>query len=282
MGIAASEVGSSVRLASLVIKFRSPRGLGVPAKLLDWDVDAKSPASPVWTILFGPKPSPRLYFDAVKREAHIGRLGGRINARGALSYPEALLELLIYHGVLPIHAAAFTGRTPDDGATLVSAPSGGGKSSLSWLAVAHGRGLLSDDHIGLRRRETSLELVPLKRSVAVDPSHLRERPEAATEEPMVGGTKLRFDPQSLIANCRVSASPPRRLVFLEKGAARRIEPLSPAEAFTRLVPQSAALLPSARKLLTMLKDLADSTPAVVATLTASCLKDPGVLDELGA
>lgn len=276
------EEASSVRLASLIVRFRSLRGPNLPNNLRDWDVDVESPSSPVWTILYGTEPSPRLSFDQNRREARIGRVGGRSNARGALSYPQALLELLIYHDVLPIHAAAFTGRTPEDGATLVSAPSGGGKSSLSWLAASHGRGLLSDDHVGLRRSGAGLELVPLKRSVAVDPAHIRRRPENATEEPMVGGTKLRFDPQGLIANCRVSASPPRRLVFLERGAARRIEPLSPPEAFTRLVPQSAARLPSARKLLALLRDLADSTPATVASLTASCLKDPGVLDELGA
>ena len=273
---------SAVRLASLIVRFRSLPGLNVPEKLRDWDVDVESPSSPVWTILYGTKPSPRLSFDRERREARIGRAGGRSDARGALSYPQALLELLIFHDVLPIHAAAFTGRTPEEGATLVSAPSGGGKSSLSWLAASHGRGLLSDDHVGLRRSGAGLELVPLKRSVAVDPVHMGRRPENATEEPMAGGTKLRFDPQTLIANCRVSASAPRRLVFLERGASRHIEPLSPAEAFTRLVPQSAALLPSARKLLALLRDLADSTPATVAALTASCLKDPGVLDELGA
>ena len=95
------------------------------------------------------------------------------------------------------------------------------------------------------------------------------------------GTKLRFDPQGVMAQCRALSGVPRRLVFLDKGSARRMEPLGPGEAFTRLVPQSGALRPSARHLLPMLRDLADSTPAIAATLTESCLGDPRVLDELG-
>ncbi|MEO8359847.1 MAG: hypothetical protein ABI672_07450 [Vicinamibacteria bacterium] len=196
---------------------------------------------------------------------------------------DALIELLIHQGVLPIHAAAFTHATAAGGATLVCAPSGGGKSSLSWLAATHGRGLLSDDHLGLRRSVDGLQLIPLKRSVAVDSNLLDARPAASSEESMAGGgKKLRFDPQTLIENCRVFSSTPRRLVFLEKGSTRRFEALAPREAFIRLVPQTAGLRPSARKLLPMLRDLAESVPSTLATLTQSCLKDPRVLDELGA
>lgn len=220
----------------------------------------------------------------VDHETKTFRIGRNGDGRGrVISYARAVIELLMHTGTLPFHAGAVA-RSENEKTTVFIGPSGAGKSSLTWLALRHNWMFLSDDHLGLQRATAGhLEIVPLKRSLAVSEALLDRLPADAKREDMLNGSyKARFDPENFVPGRRLKTAVPGALVFLARGDKRNMASLHPSDAFTRLLGQSAAATPSGRKLVPLLKEFVDTVPSKEAVLTRECLEDPHVLEELGA
>ena len=264
-------------MAGLSIGFCAGERFHVPPNLLDWHVDGALPDVSSWNLRRVPDSSfEGIRFDEARRLVEVSRTPPRV------SFGEAVIEVLIREGIHPLHAGAFTERGDSDRATLVCGPSGTGKSTLTWLAVSRGRRLISDDHVGFRAGRSNIaEILPLRRSIAVDRRRLSRIPKSSIEEVLPeGGVKVRFDPLALGIE-RLDVARPVCIVFLERGPVRSIETLTPAQAFGRIIPLSSAVRPSAVRLIPALKDLLETTRTIRASLTEDCLADPSLLDELG-
>jgi hypothetical protein len=152
-----------------------------------------------------------------------------------------LLKLLRRRGLFSLHAAALSRR--DRFGVLLVGESGCGKSTLALALVPCGWDLLSDDAVLVRERSGSAEVLALRRDAFIDGHaeplypHLRfgeERPDRA------GGRRRRVERDGP----RVEAAVPRLLVFPRRTEERRsrLDPISRADAFARLMNQSGSQL----------------------------------------
>jgi hypothetical protein len=262
--------------------------------LADLDVPSAEPLQARWSIELeagasdepGSPPRSVLLEWSLDPKAHRIRFSGRFPIRVAAPFlHEAMRAVLRLHGRLALHASALVpaGRAK---ALLLIGGSGYGKSSLTWNCLARGGRVVSDDLVGLYQDARGrLALCPLRRTIAVPQDALGSRcPPNGVWETRPGLRKLRFDPLELRPNARLDPAVAQRLVFLDRGGARRIRELRPHQAFERLLEQTPSLWldAAARKNLELLRRLADETKAVVATLTKACLTDDTILDELAA
>jgi hypothetical protein len=165
--------------------------------------------------------------------------------------------------------------------------SGGGKSSLTWLGVSRGWGVVSDDLVALRELETGpIAGTTIRKTIRV-PSHLVNAEVRALGRKIrnhEGLQKTQLDPEALFPGSFRRDARIEHITFLERSDVRSIVPLSRAAALERLLLISAAVLTSkhSSEAFRMLSDLARRADARVARLTTACLSDPMVLELLSS
>jgi len=149
-----------------------------------------------------------------------------------------VLELLRGLGLYWVHGASVAA---DGRAALLVGESGSGKTTTALRLVEAGFSLLSEDHTLLSPERDRLGLLGFVADVAVTDETVAMLPwlrDRLPEQPW--GRKLRIEPQALLAGRMVQSAAPGVVLFLRVAGAERsrVEPVSPAEALRRLLPNS--------------------------------------------
>jgi hypothetical protein len=161
------------------------------------------------------------------------------------------LELARTQGRYYLHGAAWLGP---EGADVVCADGGTGKSTLAAIALAAGHPVITDDGALLvPGRSLAVTALPTAWRVSSPASGWIGLAESAE--------KQRFWPP---ADQQIELAPIGRLLFAERGDRMALLPLAPAEVLPRLIRQNPLLMTS-RHLATAhvgaLRDLAETVPA---------------------
>jgi len=150
-----------------------------------------------------------------------------------------LLDLLRTSGIVPLHAGAVA---LDDEGILVTAFSGGGKSTFTIALTRAGLKFLGDDVVLLRREGTQIAALLLPNPIQLSLQSISFFPELAPlgVRPLNNRGKLSFSVQEAYPDRSIERCVPRLLLFprLIHQPASHLERLSPMEALCRLLPQS--------------------------------------------
>lgn len=175
-------------------------------------------------------------------------LAGQNDRRGRslLSYLAALsLAILLRgHGWFPLHAAALT---RGEHGVLISARSGGGKSTAALSLVRNGWGYLSDDTVLLRSEGERIVAYSFRRHFCVNPdlaSHFPELRESEWPPALSDPAKWKVDVEQVYPGQFMATCTPRLIVLpdLVDAPKSRVEPVDPKPVLERLISQGAFFL----------------------------------------
>ena len=279
--------GSTERrlIAGLSLNFQWPGSTARQLSGLVADYDpGGAPMPDSWTIAVTNGEVSHVSVDAPSRSVSI-RAGRKPPPRVLVQ--EAVTQVLLMSGRLPIHAALIA-PAPTAAGLLLIGDSGRGKSSLVRLAIAGGWSVVSDDLVALHTAVGSHTVVggAIRRRLRIVSSQLDEQTRSLGLKmtSLTGLAKTRLDPNALAPGSFLAEAPIGRLVFLDRATSRSITPISPADAAGRLLSICAPALAFSKSRLHFkaLADLARQSDARVANFTRACLSDPDVLAQISA
>jgi hypothetical protein len=191
-----------------------------------------------------------------------------------------LLEWMRLRGYYPLHGSCFVAG---EAAVVVCGPSGVGKSTATFAAIAAGCPIVADDTLFVSRKGGRVVLHPFPEPVKVGAGTARAFPELRTSLRQVGA-KFVLPEEELSRGGRVSEAIPRLLLFPEivDREESSFEPLSGEQAMVRLLPQS--VLPADRERveahMSTLQELVRQAPAYRLEFARDFRRLPALAAEL--